>query len=196
MRKLFSGIALSAALVVALMVGSVSAQEQESMTVDLEQSRDSGVTGTATFADVEGGVEATVEVQGLPEEGVEHINHIHEGATCADDRADMGGPVEFPLDDIVAGSDGTGDNTTMIEDVTVAELFSGDPERYINLHAEQVGEDTPPGITCADLVAAPDAAPDLPDTGGPSVALLAGLGSVALVSVAFVTGLIARRRAA
>ncbi|MBA2443100.1 MAG: hypothetical protein H0V53_11950 [Rubrobacter sp.] len=222
MRKLFGGIGLSAALVVALLTGSAVAQESyggeegdtgaqegatapaesatapaESATVQLTQSRDSGVTGTATLTEVEGGVEAAVSLQGLPEAGVEHLGHIHEGATCADDRADNGGPVEFPLDDIVAGADGTGANTTFIEDVTVSELFSGDPERYINVHAEQVGEDTPPGISCADLVmTTPDGATTVPDTGGPSMALLAALGSAALISAAFVTGLIARRRAA
>jgi hypothetical protein len=35
--------------------------------VNLTQSRDSGVSGTATLEDVEGGVEVTLQMQNLPE---------------------------------------------------------------------------------------------------------------------------------
>lgn len=173
MRKLFGGFALSAALVVALVVGSATAQQTQSTTVELTPSRDSRVTGTATLTEVAGGVETTVTVEGLPKAGVEHLAHIHEGGTCADDRAGNGAPVEFPLNSLVAEGDGTGSSTTVVEGATVAQLFSSDSERYINVHFEQEGEETPPGISCADLVmTTPDS--DLPETGGLPLLPLAG----------------------
>jgi hypothetical protein len=40
---------------------------------------------------------------------------------------------------------------TEIPGVTVAQLFTGS-DKYINVHAEQqAGNETPPGISCADL---------------------------------------------
>src|SRR5215208_7812056 len=72
---------------------SAEAQEDQIMEVNLTESRDSGVSGTATFEDVKGGVEVTLEMQNLPEAGIKHINHIHAGGTCADDRAGRTAPV-------------------------------------------------------------------------------------------------------
>jgi hypothetical protein len=143
------GIALSVALV---LEGSAFAQGGQSMQVQLTQSRDSGVSGTAVFEDVEGGVRVTLDMRGLPEAGVKHINHIHAGGTCADDRAGRTAPVTIPLKTVVAQEDGTGSATTTIEDVTVGELFGEDKERFILLHAKtEKGQGVPPGIACADL---------------------------------------------
>jgi hypothetical protein len=75
-------------------------------------------------------------MRGLPEAGVKHINHIHGGGTCADDRAGRTAPVTIPLNTVVAREDGSGSVTTTIEDVTVSELFSQDKERFILLHAK------------------------------------------------------------
>jgi Cu/Zn superoxide dismutase len=158
-----------AALAVALSA-SAGAQEDQTMEVNLTQSRDSGVSGTATLEDVEGGVEVALEMRGLPEPGIKHINHIHAGGTCADDRAGRTAPVTIPLETITAQSDGTGSATTTIEDVSVADLFGEDKERFVLLHAEaKKGEGVPPGIACADL-------DPLADTGGirPATLLLAG----------------------
>src|SRR5918998_1213994 len=149
---------------------SAGAQEDQTMEVSLTESRDSGVSGTATFEDVEGGVEVTLEMQNLPEAGIKHINHIHAGGTCADDRAGRTAPVTIPLKTIVAQEDGTGSATTTIEDVSVEQLFGEDKERFILFHAKtEKGEGVPPGIACADLA-------PLPDTGGtqPAALLLAG----------------------
>src|ERR671917_83446 len=132
---------------------SAGAQEDQTMEVSLTESRDSGVSGTATFEDVEGGVEVTLEMQNLPEAGIKHINHIHAGGTCADDRAGRTAPVTIPLETITAQDDGTGSATTTIEDISPAQLFGEDKERFILLHAETIeGEGVPPGIACADLV--------------------------------------------
>jgi LPXTG-motif cell wall-anchored protein len=162
-------ITLIAALALALSANA-GAQEGQSNEVQLTQSRDSGVSGTATLEDVQGGVEVTLKMKSLPEAGIKHINHIHAGGTCADDRAGRTAPVTIPLKTIVAREDGTGSATTTIEDVSVGQLFGENKERFILFHAEtKEGEGVPPGIACADLA-------PLPDTGGiqPAALLLAG----------------------
>ena len=175
----FSGVALALALLAALaLAASAGAQEQQSAQVQLTQSRDSGVSGTATFEDVEGGVEVTLQMRDLPEPGIKHINHIHAGGTCADDRAGRTAPVTIPLETITAQQDGTGSATTTIENVSAAQLFGEDKERFILLHAQtKEGEGVPPGIACADLA-------PLAETGGirPATLLLAGAISVLAVA--------------
>jgi LPXTG-motif cell wall-anchored protein len=157
---------------------SVEAQEDQTMEVNLTESRDSGVSGTATFQDVEGGVEVTLQMQNLPEAGIKHINHIHAGGTCADDRAGRTAPVTIPLETITAQNDGTGSATTTIEDVSAAQLFGEEKERFILLHAEtKEGEGVPPGIACADLA-------PLPDTGGIRPATLFLAGAISVLGVA------------
>ena len=172
----FAGFALGIALFAAVVgAGSTFAQQEaQSMSVQLTPSRGSGVSGNATFQDVEGGVEVTLQMQNLPEAGIKHINHIHAGGTCADDRAGRTAPVTLPLKTITAQDDGTGSATTTIEDVSAAQLFGEDKERFILLHAEtKKGEGVPPGIACADLA-------PLADTGGirPATLFIAGVVSV------------------
>jgi len=177
---------LLAALVLALSA-SAEAQEDQTMEVSLTQSRDSGVSGTATFEDVEGGVEVTLEMQNLPEAGIKHINHIHAGGTCADDRAGRTAPVTIPLETITAQDDGTGSATTTIEGVSVAQLFGEDKERFVLLHAEtKEGEGVPPGIACADLA-------PLPDTGGIRPATLFLAGAISNLGVAVGLFILQRR---
>jgi len=150
--KRLAGVALGLALLASLALGG-TALAQGVKSVQLTPSRDSGVSGTATLTDVEGGVKVELNVRGLPEAGVKHINHIHGGGTCADDRAGRTAPVTIPLNTLVAREDGTGSATTTIEDVTLAELFGKDKERFILLHARtEEGQGVPPGISCADLV--------------------------------------------
>jgi hypothetical protein len=173
-----SGVALAMALLAALALGalgaSAGAQEQQGAQVQLTPSRDSGVSGSATLEDVKGGVKVTLEMRNLPEPGIKHINHIHAGGTCADDRAGRTAPVTIPLKTITAEDDGTGSATTTIEDISTAQLFGEDKERFILLHAEaKKGEGVPPGIACADLA-------PLADTGGirPATLFLAAAISV------------------
>ena len=82
------GALLAVGLLTTLVVGSAWAQGSNSQTLELTPSRDSGVSGTATLTEVGGQLQVQLNVQGLPEDGVEHIAHIHTDATCADDRAD------------------------------------------------------------------------------------------------------------
>ena len=186
----FAGYALGITLLAALVLeGSAFAQEGQGVKLQLTPSRGSGVSGTAHLSEAENGVEVTLQMRNLPQPGVKHINHIHAGGTCADDRAGRTAPVTIPLKTIAAREDGTGSATTTIEDVTVAELFGEDKERFILLHAEtEKGEGVPPGIACADLVRTAanmgettmlDS--DLPGSGGstillPTAALLFGTG--------------------
>jgi Cu/Zn superoxide dismutase len=194
--KRLAGVVLGAALLASLALsGSASAQGAESVTVQLTPSRDSGVSGTAVLTGVEAGVEVKLNMSGLPEAGIEHINHIHAGGTCADDRAGRTAPVTIPLRNVVANEDGTGSATTTIEDVTLDELFAADEERFILLHAETVeGEGVPPGIACADFA---------PRSGGEGVDTLAatgGLQPLVLLAIPLVlvlggtAGLLALRR--
>src|SRR5215207_2290593 len=158
--------------------GSALAKEEKSVKLHLTPSRDSGVSGTATLKEVEDGVKVELEMEGLPEKGVEHINHIHAGGTCADDRAGRTAPVTIPLKTVVAEKDGTGSATTTIKDVSVAQLFGEDKERFILLHAEaKKGEGVPPGIACADLA-------PLAETGGIRPATLFLAGAISVLGVA------------
>ena len=179
--RMLGGAALAITMFGALALvlsASVEAQEDQTMEVNLTESRDSGVSGNATFQEVEGGVEVTLQMQNLPEAGIMHINHIHAGGTCADDRAGRTAPVTIPLQTITAQKDGTGSATTTIKDVSVAQLFGEEKERFILLHAEtKEGEGVPPGIACADLA-------PLPDTGGIRPATLFLAGAISILGVA------------
>src|SRR5215218_9946749 len=193
--KRFAGVVFGATLVASLVLGgSALAQGAQSANLQLTPSRDSGVSGTATLTDVEGGVKVELNMRGLPEAGVEHINHIHGGGTCADDRAGRTAPVTIPLNPVVAQEDGTGSATTTIEDVTVSELFSQDKERFILLHAKtKKGQGVPPGIACADLAPRSEGGSfdTLPASGGsPPAVLLA----VPLALISGVAGLLILRR--
>ena len=174
--KRLAGVTLSTALLTSLALGgSVLAQGTDSVTLQLTPSRDSGVSGTAVLMDVEGGVEVNLNMSGLPEAEVEHINHIHAGGTCADDRAGRTAPVTIPLNNVVAKDDGTGSATTTIVDVTLAELFAADKERFILFHAKtEEGQGVPPGIACADLVprSGSEGVETLPASGGPQPLVL------------------------
>ena len=120
--------------------------------VTLTPSRGSGVRGSATLKGVAGGVKVTLKMRNLPEPGIKHINHIHAGGTCADDRAGRTAPVTIPLKTITAQKDGTGSATTIIKGISVAQIFRENRERFILLHAKaEKGEGVPPGISCADL---------------------------------------------
>jgi Cu/Zn superoxide dismutase len=143
------GATLLASLVLG---GSALAKEEKGVELHLTPSRDSGVSGTATLKEVEGGVKVELSMEGLPEKGVEHINHIHGGGTCADDRAGRTAPVTIPLNTVVAEADGTGSATTTVKDVTLDKLLGDDQHRFILLHAKvKEGQGVPPGISCADL---------------------------------------------
>jgi Cu/Zn superoxide dismutase len=184
----FIGVAMTITLLATLaLAASAGAQEGQSTKVNLTPIRGSGVSGTATLKDVEGGMEVTLSVQGLPEPGVKHINHIHAGGTCADVQAGRIPPVTIPLKPIVAQQDGTASATTFVRGVSLDKIFNQYKKRLIIVHAKaKQGGGVPPGITCADLV-------PLPSTGGiqlRAATLLAG----AILALGIATGLATLRR--
>ena len=155
------------------------------MSLQLTPSRDSGVSGTATMTDVGEGVRVELNMRGLPEAGVEHINHFHAGGTCTADRAGNVAPATIPLKTVVAKEDGTGSATTTLKDATLGSLFDPGKDRYIALHSEvEEGKGVPPVISCADVVEAAGGgavSTTLPESGGPLPAmLLAGAAILAL----------------
>jgi Cu/Zn superoxide dismutase len=150
----FSGVVLATTLLVVLAVGSSVAAQQAGGTRELQfnQQNNSGVSGTATLRDVEGGLEVTLNMQGLPEAGIEHINHFHGGGSCAGYENGENIPITIPLETIVANADGTGSATTILPDVTLDQVMNQDQERIIVFHAEQEeGVPVPPPIACADV---------------------------------------------
>jgi hypothetical protein len=191
-----------AALLVALALafgwgGGALAQGTDSMVLQLTPSRDSGVSGTATLTDVGEGVRVELSMRGLPEAGVEHINHFHTGGTCTADRAGNVAPATIPLKTIVANEDGTGSSTTTLEDATLNSLFDPGKERYIALHSEvEEGQGVPPVISCADVVEAAGGgavSTTLPESGGPQPAmLLAAAALLSLGAAAVAVGLVRR----
>jgi len=192
----FVGPALGVALLAFLTLGgSVAAQEADTMELQLTPSRDSGVSGTATITDVGESVRVELNMRGLPEAGIEHINHFHAGGSCTADRAGNVAPATIPLKTIVAKEDGTGSGSTTLEDVTVDKLFDPDKDRYIALHSKvEEGQGVPPVISCADVVEAAGGgavSTTLPESGGPQprVLLLAGA-ILALVSAAGLSKLV------
>jgi LPXTG-motif cell wall-anchored protein len=164
------------------------AQETQSMVLQLTPSRDSGVSGTATLMDVGEGVEVELNMRGLPEAGVEHINHFHAGGSCTADRAGNVAPATIPLKTIVAKEDGTGSGTTTLEDVTLDSLFDPGKDRYIALHSEvEEGQGVPPVISCADVVEAAGGGAgsgDLPETGGSQPAMLLAAAAILALGAA------------
>jgi hypothetical protein len=181
LKRVFSMVFGATLLASLVLGGSAFAQEEKSIELQLTPSRDSGVSGTAILTDVEDGVEVELSMEGLPEEGVKHINHFHGGGTCADDREGNTAPVTIPLEPVIANADGTGAATSTVKDVTLDKLLGDDQERFILLHDEvKKGEGVPPGIACADL---PQGSTDttfenLPASGGvpPLVLLVIPLG--------------------
>jgi hypothetical protein len=152
LKRVFTMVFGATLLASLVLGGSAFAQEEKSIELQLTPSRDSGVSGTAILTDVEDGVEVELSMEGLPEEGIKHINHFHGGGTCADDREGNTAPVTIPLEPVIANADGTGSATSTVKDVTLDKLLGDDQERFILLHDEvKKGEGVPPGISCADL---------------------------------------------
>ncbi len=150
--------------------GETTTVEAARTTVELSPSRNSGVSGTATLTETAGEVVVVeLEMRNLLDAlDALYLVHIHEGGTCADDRADNGAPIKYPLDPIIVrqsettettrettGPGVTTTSTSTLEGVTegftLDRLLSG-PPKYINVHARGTGGAAlPPGISCGDL---------------------------------------------
>lgn len=152
--KWLGGVALASTLVVVIALGSSVAAQQNGGTEELQfsEQNNSGVSGTATLRDVDDGVEVTLDMRGLQESGVEHINHFHGGGSCEDYEDSEDIPITIPLTTVVANQDSTGSATTTLPDVTLDQLSDQSQERIIVFHAKQEeGVVVPPPIACADV---------------------------------------------
>jgi Cu/Zn superoxide dismutase len=193
------GVTLGVALLASVALGGGSALAQETkkgMELELTPSRGSGVSGSATLTELEGDLRVELNMRGLPEAGIKHINHFHAGGTCTDDRAGNPAPATIPLKTIVAKDDGTGSGTTTLEDVTLSQLFDPDKKRYIALHARtEEGQGVPPVISCADVVEAAGSgavSTKLPGSGGMHPVLF--FSGVGILILGTISGLFAWRR--
>jgi hypothetical protein len=105
-------------------------------------------------------VKVVLRVSGLPKSGTMYLAHIHPG-TCAEEEAAGGGEhghshhehgaseeIEYPLTPVDPDAKGNGTSTTVVHNVTLEGLLSGEP-KHVNVHEPGPGE--PPPVTCADL---------------------------------------------
>jgi uncharacterized protein (DUF305 family) len=127
--------------------------------VALEPANGSGTAGTAALSKAEGGVKVVLKVSGLPNSGTMYLAHIHPG-TCTEEE--QGGAehghshhehgaseeIEYPLSPVYADEKGAGTSTTVVHNVTLEGLLSGEP-KHVNVHKPGPGE--PPPVTCANL---------------------------------------------
>jgi hypothetical protein len=194
-----TGVALGVVFLASLSIaGSAAALQADTMELQLTPSRDSGVSGTATITEEGEGVRVELNMRGLPEAGIEHINHFHAGGSCAADRAGNVAPATIPLKTIVAKEDGTGSAITNLKDVTLSELFEPNKKRYVALHSRtEEGQGVPPVISCADVVEAAGAgavSTRLPESGGMNPLALFSAGAAFLVFGIVAGFLLVRRR--
>ncbi len=110
-------------VLVALPFGAATAQEERtSISVELQEFEDSGISGTAILtATAEGGTQVSMELQGAELDG-DHPTHIHTG-TCDDFDPD---PL-YPLETVELSSvNQEGISETTVEDVSLDSLREGD----------------------------------------------------------------------
>jgi uncharacterized protein (DUF305 family) len=126
--------------------------------VELGPANGSDTRGTVTLSKRDGGVKVALRVSGLPNSGTMYLAHIHPG-TCGEEEGggshehgarEHGGSeeIEYPLSPVDPDQKGEGSSTTVVHDVTLEDLLSGDP-KHLNVHAPGSGE--PPPVTCANL---------------------------------------------
>jgi uncharacterized protein (DUF305 family) len=140
-----------------LMEGMVESKVGDSAEVELEAQNGSGTTGRATLSKTDGGVKVVLGVSGLPDSGTTYLAHIHPGTCSEEEGADHGHgghehgaseEIEYPLSPVEPDVQGNGSSTTVVHEVTLEGLLSGDP-KHLNVHAPGSGQ--PPPLTCADL---------------------------------------------
>jgi uncharacterized protein (DUF305 family) len=132
----------------------------DSAEVDLEPANGSQTTGTTILSKAKGGgVKIVLKVSGLPKSTKMYLAHIHPG-TCAEEEGDgaehghshhehgASEEIEYPLTPVEPDAKGDGSSTTVMHNVTLEGLLSGDP-KHVNVHKPGSGE--PPPVTCANL---------------------------------------------
>jgi len=157
-------------------IGVASAQSAPSVTIQMQATGGSKVTGTATLTQAGNGVMVSVKLSGF-DPSTKHDGHIHVGSCAAQ------GGVVVPLNSITADASGAGSADTTENTLTYAQVTDG--KHYVQYHTSS----NPPGnpVSCADIPAA------VPAQGGAPGAPAAGLGGVSQESgfpVALLAGLL------
>ncbi len=100
-----------------------------------------------------------MSLSGLPKPDTTYLAHIHPG-TCAqreegvehkeghEHRGAAAEEIEWPLSGVHSDARGHGSSTTVLKDLSMEKLYSGELE-HLNVHA--AGSGSPPVLTCADL---------------------------------------------
>src|SRR5215217_637899 len=160
-RELARSIVNSQKAEIENMKAMVDEKVGDSAEVTLEPANGSGTTGTATLSKANGGgVKVVLKVSGLlPSSETMCLAHIHPG-TCTEEE-DGGGEhshshhehgateeIEYPLTPVEPDAKGDGTSATVVHNVTLEGLLSGDP-KHVNVHKPGSGE--PPPVTCANL---------------------------------------------
>jgi uncharacterized protein (DUF305 family) len=158
-RQLANSIIASQKAEIENMKAMVDERVGNSAEVALEAANGSETAGTAVLSKAEGGVKVVLKVSGPPSSGTMYLAHIHPG-TCTEEE--QGGAehghshhehgasqeIEYPLSPIYADEKGAGTSTTVVHNVTLEGLLSGEP-KHVNVHKPGPGE--PPPVSCANL---------------------------------------------
>jgi uncharacterized protein (DUF305 family) len=156
-RALAQSVEVSQRAEIRLMKDMVENKVGDSAEVELQAQNGSGTMGSATLSKTDGGVKVVLEVSGLPSSKTTYLAHIHPGSCGEEEPADHqhGGhehgaseEIEYPLTPVEPDAQGNGSSTTVVHDVTLEGLLSGDP-KHLNVHAPGSGE--PPPVSCANL---------------------------------------------
>lgn len=157
-RRLAEYMAASQRQEIKLMRGMLRQEGMAPVEISLRTAGDSDVNGTASFEGKERGVEVKLEVRNLAESDAAYLAHIHPGSCGTGDHAHEHGDahghagaddeIEHPLSSVEPDRRGNGASTTMLQGITLEQLFSEGPT-YINVHAAGSGE--PSQLACANL---------------------------------------------
>jgi hypothetical protein len=157
--QLASSIIASQRAEIEIMKAMVDKMVGDSAEVDLEPASGSQTKGTATLSKAEGGVKVVLKVSNLPSSGTMFLAHIHPG-TCTEEEEgeDEHGhshhehgaseEIEHPLSPVYADNKGDGTSATVVHNVTLEGLLSGEP-KHVNVH--KPGSGVPPPVTCVNL---------------------------------------------
>jgi hypothetical protein len=137
-------------------------QQSNNITLTVRPINGAGVSGVATFRDVDDGLAVKLALHSLPKPNAFYLAHVHPG-TCAQGQAQgeeeeehhqgehggaTGQEIEWPLSEVRSDAHGNGSSTTTLKDTSMEKLFSGQP-KHVNVHA--VGSGNPLVLACADL---------------------------------------------
>ena len=133
--SLWRAIALAAFVVIATstLEAPVAAQNNDSITIPLNEYENSGVSGTATLEAFGNGTRVTMELSGDPVTG-NHPTHIHTG-TCANFDPNPTYPLTTVILDDVSD---TGMSETTVEGVRLRDLLRDDYVILVHKSAEEL----------------------------------------------------------